>query len=97
MPSDHPVMIAWLESHNTACPAQWSGETTGGDRVYIRYRFGCLSAWVGGELLYCERVGREYHGEMSDETMRGHLANTRLLFPDDVTLAAGGGGGADHG
>ena len=67
-----------------ACPTQWDAVTEEGENVYIRYRWGKLTAHFvengfplkgsySGEI-YSERVGDEFHGVMDTEQMEEHLS-----------------------
>ncbi len=54
------------------CPSQWSGETTTGEEIYIRYRYGNLSVQLGGpggEFLFDETIGDQLDGFLLEEDM----------------------------
>jgi hypothetical protein len=65
-----------------ACPSQWKGMTDDDRRVYVRYRWGCLSvrlgavadhgefAAVNGEEIYCEQIGEDFDGAISETEMK---------------------------
>jgi hypothetical protein len=59
-----------------ACPSQWSGETDDGRGLYIRYRWGNLTAeeGVGGAPIFQAQVGDGYAGVMSTGEMMRHLS-----------------------
>lgn len=44
------IQITQLAMTCSACPSQWEGTTVGGGSVYIRYRYGWLTASVGPDL-----------------------------------------------
>lgn len=82
-------MIAFTSSHSVeayrvytitklrktcdSCPAQWEGETSDGQQVYIRYRWGYLSVKVDpdyavgyrAEEVVSERLGDNLDGSLS--------------------------------
>ena len=64
-------MIRVVELNKTchACPSQWEGMTEEGLYVYIRYRWGYLSASVGREDVYGKRIGDGYDGVLDDTEM----------------------------
>lgn len=66
-----------------ACPSQWEGATEDGEHVYIRYRWGFLSAQVGNEDVYSASHGDGLDGNMSDEDMQQALSNV-LRFADGL-------------
>ena len=68
------MLIEKLVQTCTACPAQWEFYTTGGRKVYVRYRFGNLTVRISkeatddvfkcfdGDLLIDEDIGGEWDG-----------------------------------
>jgi len=61
-----------------ACPAQWEGETVDGRFIYVRYRWGCLTAGIGTNIeaavdasgnLFSEIIGYEYDADMTTAEM----------------------------
>ena len=65
-----------------ACPSQWEGETTDGRVVYIRYRWGYLSAGIGADIgeavrdnLYEEQIGGELDGYIMEYDMKAFLVD----------------------
>lgn len=70
--------IVKLEMTCGACPSQWDAETDQGKYVYIRYRYGYLSASVSGETLtkdvYGEYIGGPLDGVLSTEEMMEELS-----------------------
>ena len=72
--------IKQLRQTCRACPSQWEGILDNGLPIYIRYRWGYLSARVGvgngdefdavkGEELAGEQIGDQYDGLMSAEEL----------------------------
>jgi hypothetical protein len=61
-----------------ACPAQWEGETEEGKYVYIRFRFGQLRIEVDKEVVYQQKVGGMYDGDMNFKQLRDLVSN--ILF-----------------
>lgn len=57
-----------------ACPSQWEGATEDGEHVYIRYRWGFLSATIGKDDVYGDRHGDSLDGNMSDADMMKALS-----------------------
>src|SRR6478736_5784447 len=55
--------LATLEGGGS-CPAEFFGETTDGQEVYVRYRNGWLSVQRGEETLLKASIGPGLHGEM---------------------------------
>lgn len=53
-----------------ACPSQWSGKTTTGRTVYIRYRYGHLSVSVGDVVVKSVNIGGSMDGVMSTHYMK---------------------------
>jgi hypothetical protein len=52
-----------------ACPSQWEAETTDGQRVYVRYRWGHLSVELDGQSIYEADHGDSLDGDMTTERM----------------------------
>lgn len=75
-----------------ACPSQWEGATEDGEHVYIRYRWGFLSASVGKDDVYGGKHGDSLDGNMSDADMMKALSgvlrfdNGLLSQSDDKVL-----------
>jgi hypothetical protein len=64
-----------------ACPAQWEGRTDDGGHVYIRFRFGMLTAGFGATLddavsdgLYAAQLSDGLDGCLDEPTMKRRLA-----------------------
>lgn len=53
-----------------ACPAQWEGMVEDGQHLYIRYRWGWLRVEVGNEIVYHQRVGGEFDGDMEGDELQ---------------------------
>jgi hypothetical protein len=52
-----------------ACPSQWEAETTDGQRVYVRYRWGHLRVELDGQSVYEADHGDPLDGDMTTERM----------------------------
>jgi hypothetical protein len=79
--------IKALQQTCVACPSQWDAETTDGEEVYIRYRWGRLSVQLGGpagEFLYDEQVGDSFDGVMTEAQMINHLELAEVLDFSEV-------------
>ena len=72
--------IVSLETTCSACPSQWEGVTKEDEGVYIRYRYGCLTAHVDGMPVFQKDVGDMLSGVMDTEQMKRHLRKT-FRFP----------------
>jgi hypothetical protein len=58
-----------------ACPSQWAGETDDGRGLYIRYRYGYLTAEDGGGAeMFGAQIGDSYGGVMNAAEMMRHLS-----------------------
>jgi hypothetical protein len=79
-----------------ACPAQWECWTDDNKYVYIRYRLGFLRVSIHKNeeeywdqtkdvVLFCEKVGRDYDGFMTDEEMKEFLKGL-LNFNDALII-----------
>lgn len=64
------IKLKDLIRYSSFCPTQWEGETTNGEEVYIRYRWGFLSIDINGEEVFGVKVGEEFDGMMNDEDMK---------------------------
>lgn len=62
--------VATIINAHTSCPAQWSGETSAGERVYVRYRHGLLSVEVNNILVESVRLGGVLDGCMTYEELK---------------------------
>jgi len=82
----------------SACPSQWEGTLEGGGHLYIRYRWGGISLYVGKDLQDCFEQGPIFtndfadslDGVMDDETMKfatGHILDwseaERIPVPEE--------------
>jgi hypothetical protein len=74
------------------CPTHWEGKLATGESVYIRYRRGWLTMYVGfdlvghttaGKKVYSKPVGNNYDAEMDLEELREHLRYVAVLPEDD--------------
>lgn len=77
-----------------ACPSQWEGKTDKGEKVYIRYRWGCLrvsksdgksddvyDAIPGIEIHYSE-PGHELDGSIGTKEMKEKV-KAEVIFTDE--------------
>lgn len=93
--SDRPVVVA-LSQTCGACPSQWEGETRDGRAVYIRYRWGTLTAGmgdsideaVGDDRFFAKQVGDGLDGTISQASMIRHLSSV-LDFDDQMWALRG--------
>lgn len=69
-----PHKVAHIRKTCFACPAQWEGATADGLYVYIRYRWGRLSAEVGNETVFSRLIGDHLAGYMEEHEVQKHLA-----------------------
>lgn len=60
-----------------ACPSQWSAKTEEGNDVYIRYRWGCLTMDIDGELI--QEID---HGDGMD----GFMTEREMLYLLDLSV-----------
>lgn len=67
------MRVTYLNKTCDACPTQWEGHLDTGEYLYIRFRWGWLSASIeksyGTEQIYSARHGDEYSGLMSTDDM----------------------------
>lgn len=62
-----------VDSFEQTCdshPSQWSGLTTDGREIYIRYRWGGLSVDVAGHRILFIAYGDHYDGKLSTAAMK---------------------------
>ena len=64
------IEVKFLNRYTSYCPTQWEGETTNGEDVYIRYRWGFLRVDIDGEVVFGEQIGGAFDGVLSDEEMK---------------------------
>jgi hypothetical protein len=64
------IKVKDLIRFGSYCPTQWDGETTNGEKVYIRYRWGVLTVDIDGEEVFSAKAGKEFDGIMGDEEMK---------------------------
>ena len=79
MPNNKPT-ITELRMTCGACPSQWEGRTADGRHVYIRFRWGELTAGISDSLdeaighdVYAENLSDAFDGTMSTEEMQRNL------------------------
>jgi hypothetical protein len=75
------VKLTELTKTCGACPSQWSGKLAVGGDLYVRYRWGWLTASVDGVEIYSERHGGEYDGVMDEDRMMRFLGLRVVLAP----------------
>ena len=83
--SDKPAVKS-IEQTCFACPSQWEGKTTEGERLYCRYRYGILSVSVGEgvdrQVLMSRDMGDPWGGVMNLVQLirhTGEVLNWRTL------------------
>jgi len=64
------IEVKFLTRYTSYCPTQWEGETTNGEDVYIRYRWGFLRVDINGKEVFGDQIGGEMDGVLSDEKMK---------------------------
>lgn len=64
------IKVKDLIRYSSFCPTQWDGETTNGEELYIRYRWGVLTIDLNGKEVFSVKAGEEFDGVMSDEEMK---------------------------
>jgi len=64
------INVKNITRYSSGCPTQWDGETTNGGKLYIRYRWGCLTVDLNDKEIFNSKVGDEFDGVMSDEDMK---------------------------
>jgi len=74
------AIIKELRQTCFACPSQWEGTTADGRDVYIRYRWGNLTASVNGIVVYSNAPGDFLDGVIGDHEMRAYLSRV-FVFP----------------
>lgn len=57
----------WLTLTCRSVPTQIEGTTPDGERVYFRFRFGSAALWVEGALVWDDRYGHDYSGDMDPD------------------------------
>lgn len=97
VPADGAPLVVAMKQTCSACPSQWEGELEDGRMLYVRYRWGELSAGVGEDIkaavkngrseetLFFEHVGDGFDGSMTFEELKGHLQGL-LEFPEDLEV-----------
>jgi hypothetical protein len=71
--------VARLTQTCDGCPSQWSGTTDNGLSVYIRFRWGYLSAEVGNQTAYGKQISDGLDGFLSTDDMQKCLSKV-LIF-----------------
>jgi len=97
LPPDGLPVVTSLKKTCIACPSQWEGTLDDGRVLYVRFRWGELTAGLGERLedavknsrsedtLLLEHVGDGLDGFMKSEEMRGHLHGL-LEFPEELVV-----------
>lgn len=70
-----------------SCPAQWSGKTADKQDLYIRYRWGRLTAHVNGREIYSQNIGHDLSGCM--ETLEMVLILSQVIDFSHVQESVG--------
>lgn len=58
------------------CPSQWSGKLDDGTELYVRYRWGWLTASVegpAGEQILSRQIGDQFDGVISWDEVVPHI------------------------
>lgn len=87
------IVVTELDQTCRACPSQWEGRTDDGNRIYIRYRHGWLSAGVGRTMddaiesafsapVHSQEYGEAYDGVMPTNTMVRCLRKEVVFNPE---------------
>ena len=72
-----------------ACPSQWEGHLSNGKMIYIRYRWGTLTADISknatddiydaigesSDEIFYKKIGDEFDGTMGTTEMLKHLSD----------------------
>ena len=64
------LQITKLRKTCEACPAQWEGEDSKGNPIYIRFRWGYLSISQKGREIFGERLSDGLDGSLSFEQLQ---------------------------
>lgn len=67
--------VASLTNLSTSCPSQWKGQLDDGRDLYIRYRYGTLTASVESEIVASIEYGDPLSGVLSTDEMESLLEN----------------------
>ena len=73
------IVVTELVQTCPASPSQWEGRTAQGQRVYIRYRWGCGRLDIDGQTVYRWDTGDGLDGLLETEALRRHLAGVAVL------------------
>ena len=76
------IVVKEIEQTCVACPSQWEGYTDDGRCIYIRFRWGLLSARIGSP-----GDKSEFAGVRGKEILRMQLGDSYLGFLDYEDLA----------
>ncbi len=63
-----PTVIQ-LEQTCFACPSAWMGRTVCDKELYIRFRWGCLSAYLNDDVIYSESISDELDGVIDENSV----------------------------
>ena len=63
-----------------ACPTQWEGETSDGDDVYIRYRWGYLSVRINNEEIFGVQLSDNLDGYLEYDELKKQI-NSFMIIP----------------
>ena len=70
-----------------ACPIQFEGFLDNGKSVYMRYRFGKLSAYVDGEQVFLEEKPWGLLTEdLTVEEIQEKMTSAGFIFPEGLSL-----------
>ena len=67
------IQVKTLTQTCNACPSQWEGELTNGEKLYIRYRWGYLSIRVNNKEIWGNFIGSSLDGYIDEYDMNPYL------------------------
>ena len=80
------IQIDKLKMTCSACPSQWEGTLSDGREIYIRFRWGCLSAGIGDSILDAvdnsmkDETGPDsYYRGVNGLSFDGEMTSTEML------------------
>jgi len=76
----HPITVKSIVETCSACPYQLEGFTEDDQEVYVRYRWGTLTIYVDGEVVFEWKSDNPWAGEMTLEELKA-LTRDRIIWP----------------
>jgi hypothetical protein len=77
----HPVAVKIITETCSACPYQLEGFTEDDQEIYVRYRWGTLTIYVGGEAIFEWKSDNPWGGEMTYDELKA-LTRDRIIWPE---------------